>query len=122
MTRKIVKHLDAHGRAKASPKTKSYALDANTVEDPGIVRASEEGGCEGDFADMMGPDLDDEVKLKPGDAPLKVFHALNSAARTNALLFHRTRTTKFVREMIDNGLLKILASFSKPFRRPISLT
>ena len=110
MTRKIVKHLDAHGRAKASPKTKSYALDANAVEDPGIVRASEEGGCEGDFADMMGPELDDEVKLKPGDAPLKVFHTLNAAARTKALLFHRTRTTKFVKDMIDNGLLKILAS------------
>ena len=62
---------------------------------------------------MMGPELDDEVKLKPGDAPLKVFHTLNAAARTKALLFHRTRTTKFVKDMIDNGLLKILAAQNK---------
>ena len=110
MTRKIVKHLDAHGRAKASPKTKSYALDANAVEDPGISRTSEEGVCEGDFADMIGPELDDELKLKPGDAPLQVYHPLTSTARIHALLFQRLRTTKFVKEMIDNGMLKILAS------------
>ena len=110
MTRKIVKHLDAHGRAKASPKTKSYALDANTVEDPGIVRSADAGGGEGDFEDMMGPDLDDDEKLKPGDAPIEVYHSLSSEERIKALLFHRQRTTKFVKEMVDNGLLKILAS------------
>ena len=55
MARKIVKHLDAHGRTKAAPKTKSYAMDANTVEDPGIVRTFEGGGCTGDFEDMPGP-------------------------------------------------------------------
>ena len=110
MTRKIVKHLDAHGRAKASPKTKSYALDANTVEDPGIVRSADAGGGEGDFEDMMGPDLDDDEKLKPGDAPIEVYHSLSSEERIKSLLFHRQRTTKFVKEMVDNGLLKILAS------------
>ena len=57
MTRKIVKHLDAHGRAKAAPKTKSYALDADAVEDPGIVRAPE-GEFEGAFEDMMEADFD----------------------------------------------------------------
>ena len=105
-----MKHLDAHGRAKASPKTKSYALDANTVEDPGIVRSADAGGGEGDFEDMMGPDLDDDEKLKPGDAPIEVYHSLSSEERIKALLFHRQRTTKFVKEMVDNGLLKILAS------------
>ena len=109
MTRKIVKHLNAHGRAKAAPKTKSYAMDADAVEDPGIER-DPEGGGEGDFEDMMEPDLDGEVKPKPGDAPLKVYHPLSSTARTQALLFHRQRISKFVKEVIDNGLLKFLAN------------
>ena len=71
-TRKVVRHLHAHGRAKAAPKTKSYAMDANAVEDPGIIRTSEGGTVDGDFDDIPDPELDDVVKLKPGDATLKV--------------------------------------------------
>ena len=110
LTRRIVGHLDAHGRAKAAPKTKSYAMDANTVEDPGIVRMPEAGTGDGDFDDIPPPDLDDEVKLKPGDAPNKVYHPLAPEQRNRAMLFHRQRTSKFVREMIENGLLKILSN------------
>ena len=110
VTRRIVRHLDAHGRAKAAPKTKSYAMDANTVEDPGIVRVPEGDTGDGDFDDVPEPDLDDEVKLKPGDAPLKVYHPLGTEARAHALLFHRQRMSKFVREMVEHGLLKLLAS------------
>ena len=110
LTRRVVRHLDAHGRAKAAPKTKSYAMDANAVEDPGIVRASEGGAGDGEFDDIPDPDLDDEVKLKPGDAPLKVYHPLSAEERTRVLLFHRQRMSKFVREMVEHGLLKTLAS------------
>lgn len=110
MTRRIAGHLDAHGRAKAAPKTKSYAMDSNTVEDPGIIRTPEGGTGDGDFDDMPQPEFDDEVKLKPGDAPLQVYHELNQESRVRALLFHRQRTSKFVREMIDQGMLRIVAS------------
>ena len=37
LTKSVVKNLDAYGRAKAEPKTKSYALDADAKEDPGLV-------------------------------------------------------------------------------------
>ena len=53
LTRKVVRHLDAHGRAKAAPKTKSYAMDANSVEDPGIIRTTENGTGDGDFDDTQ---------------------------------------------------------------------
>ena len=36
---------------------------------------------DGDFDDVPEPDLDDEVKLKPGDAPLKVYHPFGEEAR-----------------------------------------
>ena len=36
LTKRVVKNLDAYGRAKAAPKTKSYALDADAKEDPGL--------------------------------------------------------------------------------------
>ena len=111
MTRRVVKHLNAHGRAKTAPKTKSYALDADAVEDPGIVRTAEgDANADASFEDMLDPDLDGAVKLKAGDAPLKVYHTLSDAARTKALVYQRQRITKFVRDMIDAGLLKLTAN------------
>jgi hypothetical protein len=111
MTRRVVKHLNAHGRAKTAPKTKSYAMDADAVEDPGIVRTAEgDANTDAAFEDMLDPDLDGEVRLKVGDAPVKVYHTLSDAARTKALVYQRQRITKFVRDMIDAGLLKLTAN------------
>jgi hypothetical protein len=38
MTQRFVMNLDGFARAKTAPKTKSYALDADAVEDPNVVR------------------------------------------------------------------------------------
>jgi len=44
-------------------------MDANAVEDPGIIGTSVGGTGDGDLDDIPDPELDDVVKLKPGDAP-----------------------------------------------------
>ena len=66
LTKKLVKNLDAYGHAKAAPKTKSYALDADAKEGAG------EESFEPAFEDALDPDIDGEVRLKASDAPLKV--------------------------------------------------
>ena len=97
LTQKLVKNLDAYGRAKAAPKTKSYALDADAKEDPGLQRegvgtaeAGEES-FEPAFEDALDPDIDGEVRLKASDAPLKVHHPLTSSQRLQAMIFHRQK-------------------------------
>ena len=112
LTKRVVKNLDAYGRAKAAPKTKSYALDADAKEDPGLVREGHGTGDTGEsfepaFEDALDPDIDGEVRLKAGDAPLKVHHPLTSAQRSQAMTFHRQKQTKFVRDMISAGLLPL---------------
>lgn len=114
ITRRVVHNLDAYGRAKAAPKTKSYALDADAKEDPGLVRevvgaTDDAEGLEPAFEDALDPDLDGEVRLKAGDAPLKVHHPLTAQQRSLALIFHRQKHTKFVRDMIAAGLLPLTA-------------
>ena len=89
----MVYNLDAYGLAKAAPKTKSYALDADAKEDFGLVReavgvSDDAEGFEPAFEDALDPDLDGEVKLKAGDAPLKVDHPLTATQRSLALIFH----------------------------------
>ena len=112
LTKRVVKNLDAYGRAKAAPKTKSYALDADAKEDPGLVREGHGTGDTGEsfepaFEDALDSDIDGEVRLKAGDAPLKVHHPLTSAQRSQAMTFHRQKQTKFVRDMISAGLLPL---------------
>ena len=112
LTKRVVKNLDAYGRAKAAPKTKSYALDADAKEDPGLVREGHGTGDTGEsfepaFEDALDPDIDGEVRLKAGDAPLKVHHPLTSSQRSQAMTFHRQKHTKFVRDMISAGLLPL---------------
>ena len=112
LTKRLVKNLDAYGRAKAAPKTKSYALDADAKEDPGLVREEHGTGDTGEsfepaFEDALDPDIDGEVRLKAGDAPLKVHHPLTSSQRLQAMTFHRQKHTKFVRDMISAGLLPL---------------
>ena len=112
LTKRVVKNLDAYGRAKAAPKTKSYALDADAKEDPGLVREGHGTGEAGEsfepaFEDALDPDIDGEVRLKAGDAPLKVHHPLTSSQRSQAMTFHRQKQTKFVRDMISMGLLPL---------------
>ena len=108
----LLYNLDAYGRAKAAPKTKSYALDADAKEDPGLVREGHGTGDTGEsfepaFEDALDPDIDGEVRLKAGDAPLKVHHPLTSSQRSQAMTFHRQKQTKFVRDMISVGLLPL---------------
>ena len=96
LTKRVVKNLDAYGRAKAAPKTKSYALDADAKEDPGLVREGHGTGDTGEsfepaFEDALDPDIDGEVRLKAGDAPLKVHHPLTSSQRSQAMTFHRPK-------------------------------
>ena len=115
LTQKLVKNLDAYGRAKAAPKTKSYALDADAKEDPGLQRegvgtaeAGEES-FEPAFEDALDPDIDGEVRLKASDAPLKVHHPLTSSQRLQAMIFHHQKHTKFVRDMISVDLFPLTA-------------
>ena len=85
LTQKLVKKLDAYRRAKAAPKTKSYALDTDAKEDLGLQRegigtadAGEES-FEPAFEDAVDPDIDGEVRLKALDALLKIHHPLTSS-------------------------------------------
>ena len=41
--RRVATNLDAFARAKAAPKTKNYALDADATEDPTVRRIPETG-------------------------------------------------------------------------------
>ena len=115
LTKKLVKNLDAYGRAKAAPKTKSYALDADAKEDPGLQRegvgtaGAGEESFEPAFEDALDPDIDGEVRLKASDAPLKVHHPLTSSQRLQAMIFYRQKHTKFVRDMISAGLFPLTA-------------
>ena len=115
LTKKLVRNLDAYGRAKAAPKTKSYALDADAKEDPGLQRegvgttGTGEESFEPAFEDALDPDIDGEVRLKASDAPLKVHHQLTQSQRLQAMIFHRQKHTKFVRDMISAGLFPLTA-------------
>ena len=87
--RRVATNLDAFARAKAAPKTKSYALDADATEDPSVHRIPETGD-DGSFEpapeDMLDGDVDGYVRLKPGEAPEKVHHALTGDARLKAYI------------------------------------
>ena len=90
------------------------ALDADAKEDPGLVREGHGTGDTGEsfepaFEDALDPDIDGEVRLKAGDAPLKVHHPLTSSQHSQAMTFHRQKHTKFVRDMISAGLLPLTA-------------
>ena len=116
MTRRLATNLDAFARAKAAPKTKSYALDADAAEDPTVHRIAENGGDDSFEAapeDMLDGDIDGRVTLKPGEAPEKVGHPPTADARLKALAFTRLRTSKFVRDMISVGLLPITSDLQK---------
>ena len=117
MVRKIAPNLDAFARAKSVPKTKSYALDADAVEDPTAHRIVPEEG-QNDFLDdvpdnHMDGDVDDFVRLKAGDAPDKVPHPLIGDTRLKVLTFFRERTSKFVRDMISAGLLPLTSGTNR---------
>ena len=115
LTKKCVRNLDAYSRAKAAPKTKSYALDADAKEDPGLQRegvgttGTGEESFEPAFEDASDPDFDGEVRLKASAAPLKVHHQLTQSQRLQAMIFHRQKHTKFVRDMISAGLFPLTA-------------
>ena len=106
----IARNLDAFGIAKAAPKTKTYAMDADATEDPAVQRG-DQGTAGGDLdGDMDLPSEDDNneaIRVKPGDAPSKVYHHLSTEQRRKALIFHRERTSKFVKDMINAGLLPL---------------
>ena len=108
--RRLATDLDAFARAKAAPKTKSYALDADAIEDPVAHRIPETGddnSFEAAPEDMFDGDIDGHVTLKLGESPEKVHHHLTADARLKALVFTRLRTSKFVRDMTSVGLLPI---------------
>ena len=114
--RSVATNLDAFARAKAAPKTKSYALDADATEDPTVHRIPETGDDESYEAapeDMLDADIDGYVTLKAGEAPEKVHHPLSDDARLKALAFSRKRPSKFVRDMISAGLLPITCDLQK---------
>ena len=55
----IARNLDAFGIAKAAPKTKTYAMDADATEDPAVQRG-DQGTAGGDLdGDMDLPSEDD---------------------------------------------------------------
>ena len=93
MIRKLVKNLDAFARAKSAPKTKSYALDADAVEDPNVHRVQPAEGDDFEAAPdhLFDGDVDGFVRLKVGDAPAKVYHPLSKEARAKALAFFRQK-------------------------------
>ena len=81
MVRHFANNLDAFARAKAAPKTKTYALDADAAEDPAVHRVKDDGAGVDPFDDTGLDDLfEDEsqggLNLKPGDAPRQVYHPL----------------------------------------------
>eukprot|EP00434_Breviolum_minutum_P033486 symbB.v1.2.029632.t1/scaffold3263.1/size104115/8 len=100
---------------QAAPTTKSYALGADAKEDPGLQRegvvtaGAGEESFEPAFEDALDPDIDGEVRLQASDAPLKVHHPLISSQRLQAMMFHRQKHTKFVRDMISAGLFPLTA-------------
>lgn len=114
--RRVATKLDAFARAKAAPKTKSYALDADATEDPTVHRFPETGddnSFEAAPEDMLDGDIDGHVTLKAGEAPEKVYHPLTADARLKVLAFTRLRTSKCVRDMISVGLLPITSDLEK---------
>ena len=122
--RRVATNLDAFARAKAAPKTKSYALDADATEDPTVHRIPETGddnSFEAAPEDMLDGDIDGHVTLKPGEAPEKVHHLLTADARLKALAFTRLRTSKFVRDMISVGLLPITYDLQKFEKQPAGM-
>ena len=122
--RRVATNLDAFARAKAAPKTKSYALDADATEDPTVHRMPETGddnSFEAAPEDMLDGDLDGYVKLKPGEAPEMVLHNLSPDARLKALTFTRARTSKFVKDMIEVGLLPITSDLQKFEKQPADM-
>ena len=122
--RRVATNLDAFARAKAAPKTKSYALDADATEDPTVHRIPETGddnSFEAAPEDMLDGDIDGHVTLKPGEAPEKVHHPLTADARLKALAFTRLRTSKFVRDMISVGLLPITSDLQRFEKQPAGM-
>ena len=69
VVRNVAQNLDAFGTAKAAPKTKTYAMDADATEDPAVQRI-EAGTAGGDFDGDMDLPSEDEgdstIRLKPG--------------------------------------------------------
>lgn len=118
---RVATNLDAFARAKAAPKTKSYALDADATEAPTVHRIPETGDdntFEAAPEDMLDGDRDGQVTLKAGEAPEKVYHPLTADARLKALAVTRLRTSKFVRDMISVGLRPITSDLKKFEKHP----
>ena len=90
-------------------------MGADAKEDPGLQRegvvtaGAGEESFEPAFEDALDPDIDGEVRLQASDAPLKVHHPLISSQRLQAMMFHRQKHTKFVRDMISAGLFPLTA-------------
>ena len=78
-----------------------------SVEGVGTTGTGEES-FEPAFEDALDPDIDGEVRLKASDAPLKV-HQLTPSQPLQAMIFHRQKHTKFVRDMISAGLFPLTA-------------
>ena len=115
VVRDVARNLDAFGTAKAAPKTKTYAMDADATEDPAAERI-DEGTAGGEFGGDIGLPSDDEdgERLRPGEAPAKVYGGVLALREpltvdqcAKALSFHKDRTSKFVKEMISAGLLPL---------------
>ncbi len=125
MVAKFVNHLDAFARAKAAPKTKTYALDTDACEDPTVHRMPATEGMDISFEDVPeDADIDGYVRLKCGEAPEEVLRPLSTEQSAKAISFYRERTSKFVRDMIDVGLLPIMSQWdnrSKDFSADPSL-
>ena len=99
--RRVATNLDAFARAKAAPKTKSYALDADATEDPTVHRIPETGD-DNSFQDapedMLDGHIDVHVPLKPGEAPEKVHHPLTADARLSLQKFEKQPACMFVKQ------------------------
>ena len=122
--RRVATNLDAFARAKAAPKTKSYALDADATEDPTVHRipgTGDDSSFEAAPEDMLDGDIDGVVTLKAGEAPDQVYQRLTDDARLKALAFTRQKPSKFVRDMISVGLLPITSDLQNLESHPAGM-
>ena len=112
LTKKFAMNLDAFARAKSSPKTQSYSQDADVASDPHIHHVDGQDAEFDPSAQDEGCEPDDEIRLKPVEAPSQVYHMLTPEGRAQVLTFHRAKTSRFVRDMLDAGLLPLTGTTS----------
>ena len=79
MVAKFVNNLDAFARAKAAPKTKTYALDTDACEDPTVHRMLATDGMDISFEDV------------PEDADIDGYVRRRSTGRSAAATIDRTK-------------------------------